>query len=393
MQEDGVSGLFPGTVVYEYNRHGSRLAPVPAAWPTTFPIPVDPRWVPFEYPTRRDALISERDLSDAARELREFAKAGLLARGAAAQARVLEKCRVLRDLPQTRRADTKRPTPKFEYLVQAIVDAVDEIELSGHQSDAAVLRILFGLADNTRRSDWGYRQEQAGRACGVGRDQFRRNLQEPLLLAVAERLFYGTRSRARQGDPVARNDNGQLGHLRAVATQDGFIDDLVRHINDNRPTTAALLELSTATIGPVLEALRDARTETRLLVANPYSSTSSWQQERVWMTLVDRFQRTFVGFRDLEVRMYGVPPGLRGRLIGERVSLGWYTHRDDTRYPVEDPNATLIWGHDNVTVHGDAASGSGAVLAGWFQLEFERLWRHRSTRRGGEVLRMLGLQD
>jgi hypothetical protein len=91
--------------------------------------------------------------------------------------------------------------------------------------------------------------------------------------------------------------------------------------------------------------------------------------------------------------MYEAPPGLRGRLIGDRVSLGWYTYRDDTLYPPGNPNATLIWGHDNAMVHGDSTSGPGTILAEWFRLEFERVWRHRLTRKGAEVLQMLGLVD
>jgi hypothetical protein len=112
------------------------------------------------------------------------------------------------------------------------------------------------------------------------------------------------------------------------------------------------------------------------------------------MTLLNRFQRDFAGYANLEVRMYDVPPSLRGRLIGDWFSLGWYTYRDDARLEAaEDPNAALIFGHDNAMIHGSVVSNSGAVLAEWFRKEFERLWRHRLTRRGSDVGRTLGLQD
>lgn len=330
-------------------------------------------------------MIDDRDVADAARELREFAKTGLHVTEVAIQSRVLTKCPVLRELPQTRRADTERPTPKFQYLVQAIVDAIDEIDMGGHPSDANVLRLLFGLAGTVRRGDWSRRQEEAARACGVGKDHFRRNLQEPLLAAIADRLLVGARPRS------SDTESQHTGYLGAVSTQDELTEQLITHIIDSRPATAFLLELSTATIGTILEALRKVETQTKLLVANPYASHSAWQQERVWMTLVDRFQNVFLGYDSIEVRMYDVPSGLRGRLIGDQISLGWYTHRDDTRYPQRDPNATVIWGHDNAMVHGSVDSEPGCVLANWFKLEFERLWRHRLTHRGQDVQRMLGL--
>lgn len=333
-------------------------------------------------------MATERDIADVARELREFAKTGLLVKTVSTQARVLDKCTVLHGLPQIQRADTNRTTPRFEYLVQAIVDAIDDIELSGHRADAAILRVLFGLVDTLRIGDWARRQEQAARMCGVGRDHFRRNLQQPLLVAVAERLLSGDHSRTEKNGTTIAD-----GSLVAVPTQATLTDQMVHYVRNNQPRTAQLLELSTATIGTMLDALRESGTETKLLVANPYRSSSTWQQERVWMTLVDRFRQDFVDHRNLEVRIHDVPPSLRGRLIGEWVSLGWYTYRDDARYPANDPNATLIWGHDNAMVHGNVGTEPGRVLAGWFQLEFERLWRHRLTRRGHDVLRLLGLED
>lgn len=73
-------------------------------------------------------MASDRVLENAANEVKEFAKMGLLRKSVPAQDKVLLKCPSLRELPQTQEAASELPTPQFEYLVQAIVDAVDAIE-------------------------------------------------------------------------------------------------------------------------------------------------------------------------------------------------------------------------------------------------------------------------
>lgn len=265
----------------------------------------------------------DRDLEMVAAEVREFAKMGLLKRGVQSQAMVLNKCPTLSNLPATLKANSDRPTPRFEYLVQAIVDAIDAVDLRGHQADATVLRALFGLVDPVRRANWARRQEEAARLHGVGRDHFRRHLQQPLLTAIAEILLGGC---AESG--IRKNE----GSLQAASAQDVLIEETIKYITDQATGEALLIELSTATIGLLIEALQSARVPAKLLVANPHVSRSAWQQERCWMTLVDRFHGIFGGYPELEVRLYDVPPSVRGRLIGDTLCLGWYTYRDDTRY-------------------------------------------------------------
>ena len=81
----------------------------------------------------------------------------------------------------------------------------------------------------------------------------------------------------------------------------------------------------------------------------------------------------------LRLRLYGVPPSLRGRHIGEMVVLGWYNGIDNKRIEVYDPASVEVWGHDNAVVAGRHDEPDGAVLATWFSREFDRLWWHRST--------------
>ena len=118
------------------------------------------------------------------------------------------------------------------------------------------------------------------KAQGVGRDHFRRNLQAPLLKAIAELLLSGSSEQA------TKNAEIQEQFLSAAPTQDGLVTWMTKYIVDNTPREAILLELSTATIGPILDALRAANVEARLLVANPYMAQSAWLQERHWMVAV-----------------------------------------------------------------------------------------------------------
>jgi hypothetical protein len=87
----------------------------------------------------------------------------------------------------------------------------------------------------------------------------------------------------------------------------------------------------------------------------------------------------FSTYDKLRIRLYSVPPALRGRRIGELVILGWYTHRDNKRLDLFDPASVEVWGHDNAIVAGRNNEADGAVLGTWFSREFERLWTHRST--------------
>ena len=67
------------------------------------------------------------DLTVAARELREFAKVGLREDSARSRLRLLERSTILRSLPAVQAAGGDSRA-QFEYLAQAIVDSIDEMD-------------------------------------------------------------------------------------------------------------------------------------------------------------------------------------------------------------------------------------------------------------------------
>jgi hypothetical protein len=319
-----------------------------------------------------------------ARELREFAKAGLRDNSSqSGRRRLLERSVILRGLTPVQLAG-RDPTAQYEYLVQAIIDAIDVIASTGSPRAAAsampseatrealALRALFGLTGQTRSKTWRTRQEIAASVLSVSWDYFRHDLQEELLRNVAEQILIATRG----NNPLSAVDRPP--GLWAFATQNDIETLTIDYIREKRPSSAAMLELSTATTGSILRALRDVQAAIYLLAANP-EGVSGWHEARMRRSLTDLLQIDFDGYDQLKMRLYSVPPSLRGRSIGDLITLGWYTHRDNKRIDAFDPASVEVWGHDNAVVMGRGGEADGAVLASWFSREFQRLWTHRST--------------
>jgi hypothetical protein len=323
--------------------------------------------------------------NDAARELREFAKASLRDSGARHRLRLLERSPILRGLTPVQLAGSDSKA-QYEYLIQAIVDAIDiigqaaaSISLipplpmpSASVREAQALRVLFGLTQQNRWRTWRVRQEEAATALNVSWDYFRHEIQERLLQSVAEQIMRATK--LNQPPSIFDRNAG----IRAFATQNEVEQEAIEYIRRERPQRATMLEFSTATTGSILRALRDVDASIYLLTANP-ERVSGWHQSRMRHALTDLLNIDFSRYEKLRLRLYNVPPALRGRRIGELVILGWYTHRDNKRLESFDPASVEVWGHDNAIVAGRYAEPDGAVLANWFSREFERLWTHRST--------------
>lgn len=323
--------------------------------------------------------------ADMARELREFAKAGLRDSGARQRLRLLERAPILRGFAPVQLAggDSKA---QYEYLVQAIVDAVDLIGQTASTvmlipplpmpsesvREAQALRVLFGLANQTRWRTWRVRQEEAAVVLSVSWDYFRHDTQERLLHSVAEQILNS--SQLKHPPSIFDRKPG----IWAFNTQNDVEQQTIEYIRRERPQRATMLEFSTATTGPILRALRDVDTSIYLLAANP-ERVSGWHESRMRRSLNDLLNIDFSNYDKLRTRLYSVPPALRGRRIGELVILGWYTHRDNKRLDPFDPASVEVWGHDNAIVVGRHDEPDGAVLAVWYSREFERLWTHRST--------------
>jgi hypothetical protein len=331
------------------------------------------------------ARVDASQIRNVALELRQFAKTGLRDDSAQRRRRLLERCPILRDLTpvQVAGADSRA---QYEYLIQTIIDAVDllgqtptvKVPLSSvpppseSAREADALRALFGLTGRSRDKIWRVRQEQAASSMSVTWDYFRHDLQDELLRSVAEQILR-VASINRSPSIFDRKPG-----LWAFGTQNDIETEIIKYIQEERPQTAKMLEFSTATTGSILRALRDVGADIYLLAANP-ATVSGWHQSRMRRALADLLQIDLRDYDRLRLRLYGVPPSLRGRHIGEMVVLGWYTHRDNKRIEAYDPASVEVWGHDNAVVAGRHDEPDGAVLATWFSREFDRLWWHRST--------------
>jgi hypothetical protein len=71
--------------------------------------------------------------------------------------------------------------------------------------------------------------------------------------------------------------------------------------------------------------------------------------------------------------MYKVPPSVRGRLIGNYISTGWYTYRDNPLRSPGDPNQIAVWDDDNAIILADTTTEAGHILGEWFRTQFEQL--------------------
>jgi hypothetical protein len=287
-------------------------------------------------------------------------------------------------------------------LVQAIIDAIDEIgrtvsmisevphnsPVSEGNREAQALRALFGLTDRTRITTWRARQEAAAISLHVSWDHFRHDIQEPLLRSLAERILHAVLSAEPRSGLISSTSG-----LSAFATQNDIEASVIEYIREMHPESAAMLELSTSTEGQILRALRDVGAHIRLLVANPDRFSSDWQGARIRRSLHDLLRIDFRDYDGLALRLYSAPPSLRGRRIGELITVGWFTHRDNKRLDLVDPANDEFWGHDNAVVIGGIAERSGTALSLWFEREFERLWSHRSTYDQAESAQMLRLME
>ena len=336
--------------------------------------------------------------NDLAQELREFAKAGLRDDSARHRMRLLERSPILRGLTPVRVAG-RDSTAQFEYLIQAIVDAIDIIggadsfalvavmpAPSEGAREARALRMLFGLTGQTRGKTWRMRQEQAAASMNVSWDYFRHDLQEGLLRSVAEQILNAVRGN--QPPSLFDRDPG----IWAFATQNDVESQVIEYIRSEQPRRATMLEFSTATTGPILRALREVGAIVHLLAANP-ERVQGWHQARMRSALIDLLHIDLKEYEDLSMRLYSVPPAVRGRRIGDLVILGWYTHRDNKRIDALDPASVEVWGHDNAVVAGRSTEPDGALLSTWFAREFDRLWTHRSTLDEATSAGLLSLPD
>jgi len=242
------------------------------------------------------------------------------------------------------------------------------------------IKVLISSADSIGGLAWGARQRQAAQIYHENPDTFRKRTTDVLLVGLARKI----------GDAAVKESNATS--IVPVSSGVGVFEDqakieadLVSYIRGRNPARARLLEYSCATIMPILQALRDTGCETRILMCHPDAATSEWQRQRILASLHYIRDVVYAGAGAMQIRFYSTSPSLRGREVGERIMVGWYTSRDNPKLDVDDQQQPTVWGHDNPIIASDGDSAEGLILQEWFAAEFEKLWIHRRTRDDGDL--------
>jgi hypothetical protein len=117
-----------------------------------------------------------------------------------------------------------------------------------------------------------------------------------------------------------------------------------------------------------------------LLLRHPGFAITQSQKERVESSVNEIRKIWFADYKKtLRIFLYSAPATMRGWHIGDFVGLSWYTYRDDRDKKQDDPEQTVLSGHDNLVIVGDQRTSTGAQLTTWFDREAACLLENRRT--------------
>jgi len=146
---------------------------------------------------------------------------------------------------------------------------------------------------------------------------------------------------------------------------------IIDKIQTTTKKEARLIEYSTASIKEILVALDKKEFAVKLLIQNPDNAINGFQKRKIWTAICDlhiyhKNRETF------EVKCYENTASLRGRHIGETISIGQYI------YPIEknskEEKFNTIVGHANPMVSFEEYSHEGKILLEFFNDHFDKLW-------------------
>ncbi len=198
-----------------------------------------------------------------------------------------------------------------------------------------------------------------------------------------------------------------------VLTDDGDVAaSLINYIKNEHPRTLRFLELSAASVSPVLasaiQSLSDC--EIQLLVADP-RMLSPFHWKKRMLPVLQRLELAFSELQgdaknclSIEARCYGfydppntdppppswpdAPPSFRGRSFDDGLlSIGWYSYApvvgnaqapqspEAKAYPVRE-----VWGHVNPVIMARPDDGGFAALQSFFDQQFKTIWNGRKER-------------
>jgi hypothetical protein len=168
--------------------------------------------------------------------------------------------------------------------------------------------------------------------------------------------------------------------MNIARNQDEFTQDLLSHIQEQRPRTALLLAYSSSVFGGIIEALINEKVQCKLSIL--------MQQPKADKVLVIKYQEGRIcgsvkilaqklrSYDKARLRFYREPASLRGMKLGDKlIWMGWYT------YDIRDKSLgnRQIWGDVNAVVAASLPTAEAQALAATFDKVFGNLWENAST--------------
>jgi len=173
--------------------------------------------------------------------------------------------------------------------------------------------------------------------------------------------------------------------LRVYAMQNSHYDnDICDHIAKDDSGYAELLEFSTYSSGiHIIPKLVERGYRIRLLLSHPESSPNEYQKR-----MIEQKLQEIVLVRDkhrsperFEIRCYYPTAALRGRRIGNLISVSWFTYgtqriqkSDMSEQKKKQRGPQDIVGHENAIINADLTTQEGKIIAAMFSRVFEDLW-------------------
>lgn len=173
--------------------------------------------------------------------------------------------------------------------------------------------------------------------------------------------------------------------LRVYAMQDIHYDnDICDHIAKDDSGYAELLEFSTySSLAHIIPKLVERGYRIRLLLSHPGSAPNEYQKKMIKQKLQEiiLIRNRHRDPERFEIRCYQATAALRGRRIGNLVSVSWFTYgtqriqkSDMSEQKKKQRGPQDIVGHENVIINAELTTQEGKIIAAMFSRVFEDLW-------------------
>lgn len=149
---------------------------------------------------------------------------------------------------------------------------------------------------------------------------------------------------------------------------------LSEYIADRRPNEVKMIEYSSSTVDTIIHDAIIEGAEVKLLLKHPDSTIPDNQPSKI-LNQVKSIHSDLGGTKDIQIRFYKPPAGLRGRKFDEDlINCGWYT------YQTNNERGTHLKGHINPTilVTSDEKEDYRDVNQ-MFDRMFNNLWKNSET--------------